>query len=259
MEMSIQKLSRLAGVSSRTLRHYDALGLLKPLRVNSAGYRIYGSGEVDRLQQILFYRELGLELERIKVLLDSPGFSPRAALESHHEALLERRRQLDLLIKNVESTMASIEGRIEMTDKEKFEGFKRSMIESNEARYGKEVREKYGNAMADASNQKLQGMTEAEYAGVQALGEAVLEKLAAAMETGSPDGALAQEVAALHKQWLMGYWPRYSGEAHAGLAEMYVVDERFTAFYDDKCGQGAAAFLRDAIRVFVGINEREQV
>ncbi|SCZ78233.1 MerR family transcriptional regulator [Acidaminobacter hydrogenoformans] len=254
MEMTIQRLSRLAGVSSRTLRYYDELGLLKPLRVNSAGYRIYGRSEVDRLQQILFYRELGLELERIKALLDSPGYSPRAALESHREALLEKRRQLDLLIKNVEKTMAYNEGRIEMTDKEKFEGFKKSMIESNEARYGKEVREKYGNEVTDASNKKLEGMTEAEYAEVQALSEAVLEKLAAAMKTGTPGGAPAQEVAALHKQWLMVYWPQYSGEAHAGLAEMYVADERFTAFYDDKCGQGAALFLRDAIRVFVGLD-----
>jgi DNA-binding transcriptional MerR regulator len=254
MEMTIQKLARMAGVSSRTLRYYDELGLLKPLRVNSAGYRIYGRSEVDRLQQILFYRELGLELERIKALLDSPGFSPRAALESHHEALLERRRQLDLLIKNVENTMAFNEGRIEMTDKEKFEGFKKSMIESNEARYGDEVREKYGNKMADASNKKLQDMTEAEYDEVQALGEAVLEKLAAAMAAGSPRDPLAQEAASLHKKWLMFYWPRYTGEAHAGLAEMYVADARFTAFYDEKCGAGAAAFLRDAIRVFVGMD-----
>lgn len=254
MEMTIQRLSRLAGVSSRTLRYYDELGLLKPLRVNSAGYRIYGSVEVDRLQQILFYRELGLELERIKALLDSPDYNPQAALRSHHEALLKRRRQLDLLIMNVEKTMAYSEGMIEMTDKEKFEGFKKSMIESNEARYGKEVREKYGSEMADASNKKLQGMSEAEYAEAQALSEAVLEKLAAAMKTGAPEGELAQEVAALHKQWLMAYWPQYSKEAHGGLADMYVEDERFTAFYDDKCGPGAAAFLRDAIRVFVGMD-----
>jgi len=251
--MTIQKLARLAGVSSRTLRYYDEMGLLKPLRVNSAGYRIYGAAQVDRLQQILFYRELGLELDRIKDVLERPDFDPKSALKAHHLALLERRRQMDVLIANVEKTIAYQEGRIEMSDKEKFEGFKKSVIESNEARYGDEIRAKYGKETVDASNKKLQGMSEAAFNEAQALSEAILEKLAEAMATGQPDGDLAQEVAEMHKRWLSSYWPSYSAEAHAGLASMYVEDERFTAFYDDKCGKGAAVFLRDAIHVFTGM------
>lgn len=253
MEMTIQNLARLAGVSSRTLRYYDEMGLLKPLRLSSTGYRIYGAAQVDRLQQILFYRELGLELDRIKEVLERPDFDPKSALEAHHKALLERRRQLDALIANVEKTIAYQEGRLEMSDKEKFEGFKKTMIERNEARYGEEVRAKYGKETVEASNKKLQGMSEAEYNEAQALSEAILVKLAEAIATGEPGGALAQEVAEMHKRWLCSYWPTYSGEAHAGLATMYVEDERFTAFYDDKCGEGAAAFLRDAIHIFTCI------
>jgi len=255
MEMTVQKLAKLAGVSSRTLRYYDEMGLLKPLRVNSAGYRIYGAAQVDRLQQILFYRELGLELDRIKDVLERPDFDPKSALKDHHKALLERRRQMDVLIANVEKTIAYQEGRMEMTDKEKFEGFKKSMIDSNEARYGDEVRAKYGNETVEASNKKLQDMSEAEFNEAQALSEAILVKLAEAMATGQPDGALAQEVADMHKRWLSIYWPTYSGEAHAGLATMYVEDERFTAFYDDKCGEGAAVFLRDAVHIYTGMTK----
>lgn len=255
VEMTIQKLAKLAGVSSRTLRYYDEMGLLKPLRVNSAGYRIYGAAQVDRLQQILFYRELGLELERIKDVLERPDFDPQSALRAHHAALLERRRQMDMLIANVEKTITHHEGRMEMSDKEKFEGFKKSMIDSNEARYGDEVRAKYGKETVEASNRKLQGMSEAEFNESQALGEALLVKLKEAMATGEAESALAQEVADLHKRWLCCYWPTYSGEAHAGLAAMYVEDERFTAYYDDKCGEGAAAFLRDAIHVYTGVTK----
>ena len=252
MEMTIQKLARLAGVSARTLRYYDETGLLKPIRVNSAGYRIYGSGEVDRLQHILFYRELGLPLDQIKTLLASPDFDSRRALEDHRRALLERRRQLDLLIENVERTMAHLEGRGTMTDKEKFEGFKRSMVEQNEARHGKEAREKYGEAAVNASNAKMMGMTESQMAKMEALSTAIIEKLAVALKTGDPAGPLAQEVAELHRQWLQCCWQSYSREAHAGLGSMYAEDPRFTAFYDDKAGVGAAEFLRDAILHYTG-------
>src|SRR5689334_20695829 len=124
MEYTVQKLGQLAGISPRTLRYYDEIGILKPARINSSGYRIYGEIEVDRLQQILFYRELGIDLDTIKELVTSPSFDSANALREHREKLLEKRSQLDLLIANVDKTLALKEGRIIMSDKEKFEGFK---------------------------------------------------------------------------------------------------------------------------------------
>ncbi|MBP1157025.1 DNA-binding transcriptional MerR regulator [Paenibacillus sp. PvR052] len=97
MEYTVQKLALLAGVSTRTLRYYDEIGLLKPARINTSGYRIYGQPEVDRLQQILFYRELGVGLEEIKDLITSPSFDADHALRQHRERLLEKRKQLDAL------------------------------------------------------------------------------------------------------------------------------------------------------------------
>ncbi|MCM3708071.1 MULTISPECIES: MerR family transcriptional regulator [Cytobacillus] len=251
MEYTVQKLAQLAGVSSRTLRYYDEIGILKPARTNSSGYRIYGQQEVDRLQQILFYRELGVSLDQIKEIITAPAFDAADALREHREKLLEKRKQLDLLITNVEKTISSAEGRTTMSDKEKFEGFKKKMIEDNEKQYGKEIREKYGEETVEKSNAKLMNMTREEHEAVTKLSEEVNSTIGQAMETGNPAGELAQKAADLHKQWITYYWSEYSKEAHAGLAEMYVADERFKAYYD-KIRPGAAEFLRDAIKIYTG-------
>ncbi|MCM3569459.1 MerR family transcriptional regulator [Neobacillus mesonae] len=252
MEYTVQKLASLAGISARTLRYYDEIGMLKPARINSSGYRIYGRKEVDLLQQILFYRELGLALDDIKIIVKNPAFDASQALREHRQKLLEQREQLNRLIENVEKTIAHSEGRFEMSDKEKFEGFKKKMIDENEKEYGKEIRQKYGGDTVNQSNAKLQNMTEQQYDEVTALAEQITKTLAEAMKTGDPAGELAQKAANLHKQWLKFYWQKYSKEAHAGLAQMYVDDERFKAYYD-KEQPGTAEFLRDAILHYTGI------
>ena len=169
MEYTVKKLGEIAGVSPRTLRYYDEIELLKPARVNSSGYRIYGQKEVDRLQQILFYKELGVGLDEIKDILDDPAFDATLALQKHREMLLNRRTQLDQLIANVDKTLRVKEGRFTMADKEKFEGFKEKMVEENEKKYGKEVRGKYGDKRVDESNAKVMNMSEEEYEKVTGL------------------------------------------------------------------------------------------
>ncbi|CAH2715631.1 HTH-type transcriptional activator TipA [Neobacillus rhizosphaerae] len=254
MEYTVQKLGSLAGVSTRTLRYYDEIGILKPARINSSGYRIYGQKEVDRLQQILFYRELGVSLESIKDIVTAPSFDGAAALREHREKLLEKKEQLELLIANVDKTIALTEGRMNMSNKEKFEGFKKKMIDDNEKKYGKEIREKYGNDTVNKSNAKLKNMTQEQYNEVTALEVQLKLTLAEAFKTVDPVGELAQKAADLHKQWLTNYWPEYSKEAHASLAQMYVDDERFTAYYD-KEQPGTAEFLRDAIQIYTGLKK----
>jgi len=252
MEYTVHKLGRLAGVSARTLRYYDEIGILKPARINSSGYRIYGRAEVDRLQQILFYRELGVGLERIKQIVTDPAFDAAAALREHRQHLLDRRRQLDLMIASVEKTIAASEGRITMSDQEKFEGFKQKLIDDNESKYGKEIRRKYGEEAVNRSNEKVKNMTKEEYEALTRLSENVLKTLGEAMDEGDPASATAQRAADLHRQWLSFYWTEYSKEAHANLAQMYVDDERFKAYYD-AVRPGAAEFLRDAIRIYTSV------
>ncbi|MGI6097213.1 MAG: MerR family transcriptional regulator [Dethiobacteria bacterium] len=252
MEYTVKKLAQIAGISPRTLRYYDQIGLLKPARISSSGYRIYGQAEVDKLQQILFYRELNMNLECIKEIVDAPAFDEAEALRNHREQLYKKRERLDLLIANVEKTIALKEGRATMTDQEKFEGFKQKLIEENEKKYGKEIRGKYGEQAVNESNKKIKSMSPEEYKEAKRLENEVLETLHAAYKTGDPASELAQKAADLHRQWLTFYWSAYSKEAHAGLAQMYVSDQRFRAYYDRE-QPGLAAFLKDAIWIYTGI------
>jgi DNA-binding transcriptional MerR regulator len=254
MEYTVQKLAKIAGVSTRALRYYDEIGILKPARTNSSGYRIYSQKEVDRLQQILFYRELGVNLESIKDIVTSESFDRAKALKEHRHMLLEKKEQLDLLIANVDKTIESMEGRIIMSDKEKFEGFKQTLIDDNEKKYGKEIREKYGEEEVNKSNKKIKNMTQEEHENITKLTNDVIETLNAAFQTGNPSGELAQKAADLHRQWISFYWDSYSKEAHAGVAQMYVDDERFKAYYD-KEQPGTAEFLRDAIYIYTGMKK----
>ncbi|HAM79736.1 MerR family transcriptional regulator [Ornithinibacillus bavariensis] len=254
MEYTVNKLASMSGVSGRTLRYYDQIGLLKPARINSSGYRIYGQQEVDLLQQILFYRELEVSLEDIMEIINQPNFDRSKALKNHYEHLKQKRARLDKIMATVEKTIASMEGGTPMQDIEKFEGFKEKLIEENEQKYGKEIREKYGDDTVEASNAKLRGMSQEDYDAMTKLGEEIMVLLEKAYHTGDPASAEAQLVAEKHKEWLMYSWSTYSKEAHAGLADMYVADERFTAYYD-KAVKGGTKFLRDAIRIYLGLEE----
>ena len=255
MEYTIQKFAELAGVSTRTLRYYDELGILKPARINSSGYRIYGQYEINLMQQILFYRELGLQLDQINDIVTDPAFDFSKALQEHRKKLLDKRSQLDRLIVNVEKTLAQTEGRSTMTDQEKFEGFKEKALNENEEKYGKEIREKYGEDTVKKSNEKFMNMSQEEYEESIKIESEMRETLRKAMISGDPAYELAQKAADLHKQWLLFHWPSYSKEAHAGLVQMYVDDDRFTAYYD-KEQPGTAEFLRDAVQIYIGIKNK---
>ena len=254
MEYSSNRLTKMSGVSARTLRYYDEIGLLKPARVASSGYRIYGQGEVDTLQQILLYRELGFPLNEIKRLLSDSGFDRECAFLEHLTELGKRKERLDTLIANVSKSIAAMKGAAIMTDKEKFEGLKQALIDKNELQYGAEIREKYGEHAVDASYKHLKGMTQAQYDEGERLRVALEAALKVSFDTGDPAGEQAQEACDLHRQWLCVYYPGYSKEYHKGLAQMYVADERFKAHYD-KIAPGCAEFLRNAINIYCGGNE----
>lgn len=160
MEYSINELSKIAKISTRTLRYYHEIDLLKPKRINSSGYRIYGENEVDKLQQILFYKEMGFKLDDIKNIINSPSFDVMLALDNHKKELLKKRNEINLLIENVEKTISYKKGEVKMSDKEKFEGFKKDLVKQNEEKYGKEIREEYGDKQVDESNAKMLGLNE---------------------------------------------------------------------------------------------------
>ena len=108
MEYTVKELSKISGISTRTLRYYDQIGLLVPPRLSSSGYRIYGESEVDILQQILFYRELGVSLDEIKKLLNAPDYDKEQSLQNHLDALVQKKARIESLINNVSTTIQSL-------------------------------------------------------------------------------------------------------------------------------------------------------
>ena len=237
MEYSIQELSRLSGVTTRALRWYDHIGLLKPSRVAESGYRYYGPAEVDRLQDILFYR----------ALLDDPSFDRTAALRSHLAALEGERARLDALIRSVRDTIRCEERKEIMSDEQKFEALKQQVLTRYEQVYGKEAREKYGDDMVGAAQSALRNLTVEQYREWTGLGQEIQARLEAAVRAGlSPEGEEGEAITALHRRWLTITGNRYEPDKHRGIAELYVDDPRFTAYYD-KAVPGCARFLRDAV------------
>jgi len=139
-----------------------------------------------------------------------------------------------------------MKGDITMSNYEKFEGFKQSLIDDNEWQYGIEIRAKYGNQAVAESNANLEGMTQGQYDESERLRLVFEDTIKSALNTGNPAGELAQKACDLHRQWLSVFYPKYSKEYHMGLGEMYVADERFRANYDT-LAPGCTEFLRDAI------------
>lgn len=251
MEYSIRGLSLLAGVSARTLRYYDEIGLLRPLRVNEAGYRFYGEKELAILQQILFYRERGFDLKSIAKILYAKDFDLINAMEEHLLDLERQKARAELLIQTVKKTLQHMKGECRMSDDEKFQAFKEKAIQENEAAYGAEARQKYGDEAVDASNQKFLKMSKEELQAFQSLEAEILARLEAAVEGGAaPESEEAGEVVNLHKKWLLMTACPYSPETHRGIASMYVTDARFTAYYDKKAS-GCAKLLSDAVQHWI--------
>lgn len=252
MEYAIHALANLAGVSTRTLRWYHQKGLLCPSRIDpDSGYRYYGVAEVDRLQQILFYRALGVELAQIGRLLDAPDFCRMDALRGHLTSLQREQARIQRLIHTVVQTIQSEERNETMTDQAKFAAFQRQLVEENEGKYGKEIRENYGDEAVDRSNAQMLSMTQQEYDRWAKLGQEIITQLHVAVQSGAdPAGAEGARIADLHRQWLSATNRGYEPDMHRGIAQMYVADERFAAYYDQ--GQvGSAQFLRDAVLIHI--------
>lgn len=251
MEYTINKLAKLADVTTRTLRYYDQIALLTPSYTNQSGYRIYGQEEVDKLQQILFYRELDLSLEQIATILNQPDIDYLTLLERHREALILKNQRLNALINTIDATIAAQKGEITMTDTQKFEAFKQQLIDENDTKYGKVIREKYGEKQIASSNAHLMSMTEEAYQSMETTEQQLLNLLTGHESIDVPS-KLAAEIFTLHKEWLTQAWgkKKYAAEAHKSLAEMYVATPDFTTYYDTKAGDGATLLLNTIVQYY---------
>lgn len=249
MEYSINQLAKISGVSSRTLRYYDEIELLKPKRISSSNYRIYGKEEVDRLQQILFLKRFGVRLESIKELLEQPDYDVTNLLQDQYQKLLIQKMELENLLDTLDRTLKYYKGEEIMTDKEKFEAFKQEKIQENEAKYGREIREKYGDEVIDRSNEQWAHMSQEQFAELQEAEKTMvtaLEELLA-QDTVDLDSEAAKKVFESHKKWLTIAAPFYNAEYHRNLADMYVADERFASYYNDRTSRDSVTLIHDII------------
>ncbi|MFC3769424.1 MerR family transcriptional regulator [Paenibacillus sp. GCM10012303] len=242
MPLKISEVAELAGISVRTLHHYDEIGLLTPEEVTEAGYRLYSDGNLETLQQILFFKELGFPLKQIKEIMSSPSFDRQEALELHRKMLLGKRRQLDKMIATITKTIQHTRGEIQMSNKEKFEGF-----DFSHNPYEKEARKRWGDEAVDKANAKVGSLSKDEQAAWGEAMNAIYTKLAA-LRGNSPE---SDESQAAIKEWydFLNRMGQYSPEAFRGLGQMYVDDERFTRNID-QFGEGLAVFMRDAMAVY---------
>jgi DNA-binding transcriptional MerR regulator len=182
-KLTVKQLADLSGISVRTLHHYDKIGLLKPGVRSESRYRYYGSNEALRLQQILLYREIGLELAAIREILDEPGFDVKAALEQHKQSLKLRQQRLRTLIRTVDQTILSLNEKTKKMDyKTLYEGF--ASPEKAEA-YKKEAEERWGKETVEKSHERLLELTKDEWKELQAFGEELNRQLAAMVDSRS--------------------------------------------------------------------------
>ncbi|PLR81157.1 MerR family transcriptional regulator [Bacillus sp. V33-4] len=248
MAMRVKEVADLVGISVRTLHHYDEIGLLTPDETTESGYRLYSDNNLQMLQQILFFKELGFPLKKIKDIIKSPSFDQQEALELHRKMLLEKRHRLNKMIATVDKTIQHSKGEIQMSSKEKFEGF-----DFSHNPYEQEARQRWGDDAVDNANTKLGNMSKAEQEAMSEEMSAIYTKLAA-LRHESP---ASEESQAAINDWydFLNKMGHYSLDAFKGLGQLYVDDKRFTKNIDG-FGEGLAEFLRDAMAIYADKNRK---
>ncbi len=245
MSLTVGAVARMAGVTVRTLHHYDDIGLLKASNRTDAGYRRYADADLDRLQRILFYRELGFGLDQIKNIMTDGNADAVAHLRRQHAMLLDRIGRLERMANAVEKAMEARTMGINLTPEERFEVFG----EFNPEDHAAEVEERWGGSEPyRESARRAASYTKAHWQRIRAEGQAAIEQVVGAMNAGSPaDGDEAMDGAEGHRLQINDAFYELSYEMHVGLAEMYLADARFTATYE-KIAPGLAQYLHDAIK-----------
>jgi len=241
---TVSQLAKMAGVSVRTLHHYDHIGLLKPASRTSAGYRRYGEQELLRLQQILFFRELDFPLGEIRDILDDPAFDQVEALKNHRRLLQRRAERLARLLKTVDKTIQRLtEDDVGMTDEELYEGFTKEQIE----RYKREARERFDPALVQESERRVSKMSKAQWNALKQEGDDVTRQIAELADR-SPGDPEVQGLIARHHAMIEQFYPA-SADVYRGLGQLYAEHAEFRKFYD-KYRPGLSDFLKEAMAYY---------
>jgi len=241
----------MAGVTPRTLHHYDDIGLLKPSRIGDNGYRYYGEEALLKLQQILFYRELDFPLDEIKKIMGRRDFDVLGALQSHKDALQKQAVRLNQLLATVDNTIQYIKGEKNMSQKGLFKGFS----EEEQEKLAQEAEQAYDPETVRESNRKWKAYSQEKKDAIIAEGNQIYVDMIAAM----PKGAFSAEVQALVQRWRshMDYFWTPNLDQLLGLASMYNDDPKFKANFDDMHPK-LAKFMCEAVTVYVNARVKDE-
>lgn len=249
MTRTVKAVAKAAGVSVRTLHHYDAIGLLKPSGASQAGYRLYSREDVERLQHILFYRELEFSLAEIGALLEEPGLDRRAALERQRDALQARQAHTGVLIQTITKTLESLRGGRPMKDHELFQG-------TDPSQYEEEVRQRWGDTEAyKESKRRTKNLKKEDWDRLRAEGQDIAKGIAARMDKG-PQDAEVQQWVGRHHQHICSRFYACSTQMYRGLAQMWAEDERFAAYWN-AFRPGMTPFMVAAANVYCDALDRQ--
>lgn len=245
MGYSIGKVADLSGVTIRTLHHYDEIGLLSPSGRSEAGYRIYEAQDLERLQRILFYRELGFTLQKIAAIVDDPQTDAAGHLERQRGLLTERIGRLQKMVAAIDYEMEARKMDINLTPEERFEVFG----DFDPEEHAEEAERRWGDSEAyKQSQRRVSEYTKEDWLKIKAEAEEITARLAEIFKSGAvPDSEEAMDAVEAHRQHISRWYYDCTHEIHIGLGEMYVSDERFRANYDVHA-PGLSEFIRDAAR-----------
>ena len=243
-EYLVGDVARLSHVSVRTLHHYDAIGLLTPSARSPAGYRLYSGADLRRLQQILFYRELGFALEEIAEILADPAAGTDDHLRRQHRLLRERRARDAALLGAIEREMEARKMGIALTPEEQFEIFGTDKF----AQYAEEAEQRWGDTEAwKQSQRRTAAYTKEDWITIKAEADASIAGFAEAIRAGElANGTVAMDLAEAHREHISRWFYDCGYDQHRGLAEMYISDPRYTAPYDE-IEPGFSQYVHDAI------------
>lgn len=250
----VSEVAERARVTVRTLHHYDEIGLLVPSARSEAGYRLYTEDDVERLYQILLYKKLGFPLEAIAQAMNDGAIDLGAALRAQRELLIEKREQMDAVIRAVDRTLEFMEKGTRMTSDEMIEGFDAfaeapEEVRAHQAKHADETRERWGDSDAYRdSMRRARKLSSEDWVRIQAEGGDAEARMAELLSGGAdPEGEEAMAAAEAMRQHIDRWFYPCSPEMHSGLADMYEADSRFTAHYDNRA-PGLARFVARAIR-----------
>ncbi|SHI94629.1 DNA-binding transcriptional regulator, MerR family [Clostridium cavendishii DSM 21758] len=254
MKYKVKELSSLAKVSVRTLHHYDEIDLLKPEYISDAGYRLYSENDIERLQQILFFKELDFSLKEIKEILDNPHFNKIYALNGQKELLIEKKNRLEKIIEAIDKSIVLAKGGLKMSKEEIFSTFNMDEVNKIKEKYAKEAKEKFGNSEAyKQSEEKGAKYNENDWKNIMADAQKIFGEIASMMDKSPSDDAV-QSLVDKWRQYISKNFYNCTIEIFRGLGQMYIYDERFTKNID-KTKDGLAKFLSKAIEIYCNNNK----